>query len=111
MGLTKAALFTEEQQELAAVAKALGHPARMAILQYLIKTKACVNGDLVEEIGLAQATISQHLRELKKAGIVQGTVEGPRVNYCIDGKRWQELKDLFHDLFERFESPDPARCC
>jgi len=51
------------------------------------------------------------LQELKKVGIVQGTVEGPRVNYCIDGKRWQELKDLFHDLFERFESPDPSRCC
>ena len=92
MGLVKTDLFTAEQNRLAGLAKVLGHPARIAILQYLVKRGTCVNGSLVEEIGLAQATISQHLRELKEAGLIQGTIEGTSVCYCIDPKGWTSLK-------------------
>ena len=76
MGITKHELFTTRQNELASIAKALGHPARIAIIQYLLKVNACIGGDIVSELPLAQPTISRHLRELKDAGIIQGTVEG-----------------------------------
>ncbi|MDX5339979.1 MAG: metalloregulator ArsR/SmtB family transcription factor [Cyclobacteriaceae bacterium] len=109
MGVTQAHLFTEEQNELALVAKAIAHPARIAILQHLIKSKSCINGDLVLEIGLAQATISQHLRELKELGIIQGTIEGTKVNYCIDPEKWKELNNLLLTFFESYNSCcDPA---
>ncbi|WP_417443927.1 ArsR/SmtB family transcription factor [Joostella sp.] len=91
MGLTKAEIFTEEQNEIASIAKVLGHPARIAILQYLFKTEACICGDLVSEIGLAQPTISQHLKELKNMGIIKGTIEGTSVCYCIDKDNWQRV--------------------
>lgn len=87
MGLTKAEIFTDRQNRLAAMMKALAHPARIAIIQHLIKTQACVCGDLVDELGLAQATISQHLKELKTAGLIQGTIEGTSVCYCIQFSR------------------------
>jgi len=87
MGLTKKELFTKEQNELAQLAKSLAHPARVAILQYLLKANSCINGDLVQELGLAQPTISQHLRELKEIGLIQGTIEGVTVNYCIHPKK------------------------
>lgn len=106
MGVTQSHLFTEEQNELALMAKAIGHPARIAILQHLMKTKSCINGDLVLEIGLAQATISQHLRELKELGIIQGTIEGTKINYCIDPVKWNELKGLFQQFFESYST-----CC
>jgi len=99
MGATKSELFTTQQNKLAAMAKAIAHPARIAILQYLVKTNACVCGDIVDELGLAQATTSQHLKELKQAGIIQGTVEGVNVCYCIDPKVWQEYKALFTSFF------------
>ena len=76
MGTTKTDLFTTEQNRLAQIAKVLGHPARIAIIQHLINAKACINGDLVNELGLAQATISQHLKELRSIGLLKGTVEG-----------------------------------
>jgi len=102
MGITKKELFTPRQNELARIAKALGHPARIAILDHLRKANQCINGDLVEVIGLAQSTISQHLKELKAAGIVRGTVEGSSVCYCIDPKTWDqyghELKAFFSPL-------------
>lgn len=95
MGLIKEHLFTEEQNRIAALAKVLGHPARIAILQYLIRKGTCVNGFLVDELGLAQATISQHLWELKNAGLIKGTIEGTSICYCIDPKGWSALtKDL-----------------
>lgn len=106
MGVTQAHLFSEEQNELALIAKAIAHPARIAILQHLIKSKSCINGDLVLEIGLAQPTISQHLRELKELGIIQGTIEGTKVNYCINPEKWAELKKLFMTFFESYNS-----CC
>ncbi len=103
MGVTKTDLFTATQNEMARAAKVFAHPARIAIIEYLIKTNACVNGDLVQELGLAQATISQHLRELKEIGLIQGTIEGVRVNYCINPARWQEIKDMFTRLFEQLD--------
>ncbi|HAH39189.1 MAG TPA: transcriptional regulator, partial [Algoriphagus sp.] len=99
MGITQTHLFTDAQNELANVAKALAHPARIAIIQYLIKTNTCINGDLVQELGLAQATISQHLRELKEIDIIQGTIEGTKVNYCINPEKWNSIKSLFLGLF------------
>lgn len=111
MGLSKNSLFTEAQNEVASTAKALGHPARIAILQHLIKTNACINGDLVEEIGLAQATISQHLRALKEVGLIQGTIEGTKVNYCINPLRWAEIKQSLSILFDSFEESVQPNCC
>lgn len=110
MGVTKTDLFTPEQNELAKVAKAFAHPARVAIIQYLLKTNTCINGDLVQELGLAQATISQHLRELKEIGIIQGTIEGVSICYCIHPSKWAEVQDLFHRLFDQYSNP-AARCC
>lgn len=109
MGVTKTDLFTEQQNELAKMARVLGHPARIAILQHLIRANSCINGDLVQEIGLAQATISQHLRELKEIGIIKGSIEGVSVNYCIDPIRWAEVQNLFQGLFEGF--PKISGCC
>ncbi len=92
MGLTKTEIFTEEQNQLSLLLKAMAHPARIAILQQIISAKACICGDLVEELGLAQATISQHLKELKNADIIQGTIEGVKVCYCINPKTWKLLE-------------------
>ena len=100
MGVTRTDLFTEEQNRIAQVAKGLGHPARIAIIQYLIKVNACINGDLVNELGLAQATISQHLRELKELGIIQGTIEGTKISYCINHEAWKAIQLEFNALFE-----------
>lgn len=110
MGVTQSHLFTEEQNELAILAKAIAHPARIAILQQLIRSKSCINGDLVLEIGLAQATISQHLRELKELGIIQGTIEGTKINYCINSDKWAELKALFQSFFESYASSCDSSC-
>lgn len=101
MGLSKTEIFTEEQNQMAAMAKALGHPARIAILQYLMKQQACVCGDIVGELGLAQATVSQHLKELKKLGIIQGEVEGTSVCYCINQKNWTKFEEAFSLFFKQ----------
>ena len=111
MGVTKTDLFSNEQNEIAIAAKAFAHPARVAIIQHLLKANTCINGDLVQDIGLAQATISQHLRELKDIGIIQGTIEGSRVNYCIDSVRWSEIKAQFNEIFMQFENPSTEKCC
>ncbi len=96
MGITKSDIFTNEQNEIARIAKVIGHPARVAILQHIIKINSCICGDLVEEIGLAQATISQHLRELKNIEIIKGTIEGTKVCYCINQEKWEEIKNIFN---------------
>lgn len=111
MGVTKTDLFSDVQNEVAIAAKAFAHPARVAIIHHLLKANTCINGDLVHELGLAQATISQHLRELKDIGIIQGTIEGSSVSYCIHPVRWAEIKGLFDEIFNRFESPSPGECC
>ena len=109
MGLTKSEIYTEKQNKLAQMMKALGHPARIAIVQQLIKTKACICGDLVDELGLAQATISQHLKELKNAGLIKGTIEGTSICYCIDEKTWKRYKKEFEIFFVSYEARD--NCC
>lgn len=91
MGISKTHVFTERQNKLAAIAKAFAHPARLAIIEHLLRIDGCVCGDIVDEIGLAQATVSQHLKELKKVGIIRGKVEGTSVCYCIDPENWREL--------------------
>ena len=111
MGVTKTDLFTEVQNEMALAAKAFAHPARIAIIQYLLRSDTCINGDLVQELGLAQPTISQHLRELKDIGIIQGTIEGSRVNYCINHNRWAEIKAQFNEIFNQLESSSSEDCC
>jgi predicted transcriptional regulator len=109
MGTTKTEIFTEKQNRLATMLKALAHPARIAILQYLIKANACICGDLVEELGLAQATISQHLKELKNVGLIQGTVDGTSVCYCIDPKVWNQFKTELNALF--VSNTKGKNCC
>lgn len=111
MGATKSDLFTKKQNELANMAKALAHPARIAILQELVKANACICGDLVLELGLAQPTISQHLKELKLAGIIQGTVEGTSVCYCIDPKVWEKFRNFFNHFFVEVQNPPDDGCC
>ena len=93
--------FTESQQEIADYFRVLSNPARIAILQHIIDQKACICSDLVDEIGLAQATISQHLKEIKDAGIIQGSVEGKSICYCINPDRWKEVQDLFNAFFDQ----------
>lgn len=109
MGVTKSEIFTDKQNRLANMMKVLAHPARIAIVQHLIKVNACINGDLVEELGLAQPTISQHLKELKNAGLVQGTIEGTSVCYCIDPKVWASYQKDIGALFTAFKGGD--NCC
>ena len=111
MGVTKTELFTYVQNEIAIAAKAFAHPARVAIIQNLLKSDVCINGDLVQELGLAQATISQHLRELKDIGIIQGTIEGSRISYCINPVRWAEIKAQFNEIFNQFDTPSQGECC
>ena len=94
MGATKTEIFTAQQNRIALVAKALGHTARIAILEFLIKLESCFCGDLVKDIGLAQPTISQHLKELKKVGLIKGTIEGTNVCYCIHEEYWKEISVL-----------------
>lgn len=109
MGLTKTEIFTDDQNAMAQIAKALGHPARIAILQHLLHANTCVCGDLVKEIGLAQATISQHLRELKKVNLIQGTIEGTSVCYCINPIVWKEVERMFAMMFTQFKNDNT--CC
>ena len=101
MGLAKTEIFTDQQNEIALFAKVFGHPARVAILQQLFKIDACYCGDLVNEIGLAQPTISQHLKELKHLGLIKGNVEGTSVCYCIHTENWTAMKTVMHDILDK----------
>jgi DNA-binding transcriptional ArsR family regulator len=109
MGITKTDLFTDKQNELADIARVLGHPARIAIVQYLLEVNACIGGEIVEHIPLAQPTISRHLKELKSVGIIKGTIEGTSVNYCINGERWKEIRVIFNSMFDAYQPKDD--CC
>ena len=93
--------YTVTQEQLARFAKALGHPARIAIMHFLAKQKTCYFGDIHEELPIAKATVSQHLKELKNAGLIQGEVETPKVKYCINRKNWQLARELFKEFFEQ----------
>jgi DNA-binding transcriptional ArsR family regulator len=110
MGLTKSEIFTEEQNQISNIAKVLGHPARIAILQYLFKINACICGDLVSEIGLAQPTISQHLKELKNIGLIKGNIEGTSICYCIDKDNWTEMKMILSSFLDQDLIKDNS-CC
>ncbi|MFD2964354.1 MULTISPECIES: ArsR/SmtB family transcription factor [Olivibacter] len=109
MGLTKTDIFSKEQNELALLLKAMAHPARIAILQRILQSNTCICGDLVEELGLAQATISQHLKELKTAGLIQGTIEGVSVCYCINPSIWKKLEGQLGSFFSSYKGE--ADCC
>lgn len=107
MGITKTQIFDQRQNELSQLFKILGHPARIAILQYISKQDACICSDLVEEIGLAQATISQHLKELKSIGLLKGKIEGKSMCYCIDIDNWSALQQNLNSFFNTTKQ----NCC
>jgi|TARA_B100000378_G_scaffold175593_1_gene141651 DNA-binding transcriptional ArsR family regulator len=109
MGLAKTEMFTDKQNEISLFAKVFGHPARVAILEHLFKIKSCVCGDLVNEIGLAQPTISQHLKELKYLGLIKGNVEGTSVCYCINTENWVKMKEVMLQFLDQ-DIPKPD-CC
>ena len=109
MGATKTEIFTDKQNRMAAMMKALGHPARIAIIQQLLRSQACICGDLVDELGLAQATISQHLKELKNVGLIKGTISGTSICYCIDGKVWNQYRQVLESFFVPYTDKDS--CC
>ncbi|MEI5983820.1 MULTISPECIES: ArsR/SmtB family transcription factor [Sphingobacterium] len=109
MGITKSEIFSAEQNNLAKLFKVLGHPARLAILQYIIDQPSCICNDLVDELGLAQATISQHLKELKNAGIITGSIEGKSICYCIDEKIWNSIKNDVSDFLD--QDIQTKTCC
>jgi predicted transcriptional regulator len=109
MGLTKSTLFKKRQNRVATLAKAFDHPARVAILEYILANETCICNDLVGELPLSQSTITQHLKELKQIGIIKGEVEGPKVNYCIDENVWEEAKDIFINMFSKYVKKNS--CC
>ena len=110
MAIHKREEFTQREQELAAFAKALSHPARIAILSQLAKKNECICGELVEVLPLAQSTVSQHLKELKNAGLIDGSIDGPRSCYCINWKAFEKFHSDFTVLFEKLKSTN-AKCC
>jgi DNA-binding transcriptional ArsR family regulator len=110
MGLTKSEIFTEQQNQISTIAKVFGHPARVAILQYLFKINSCICGDLVDEIGLAQPTISQHLKELKNIGLIKGNIEGTSVCYCIDPVNWTNMKTIISQFINQ-DLNENSSCC
>ena len=92
MGITKTEHYTDHQNEIAVLAKALGHPARIAIIEYLARVETCICGDIVKELPLSQSTVSQHLKELKNAGLIKGNIEGNAICYCIDENALEKIK-------------------
>jgi ArsR family transcriptional regulator len=107
MGITKTQIFDKKQNELATIFKVLANPARIAILQYISSQRACICNDIVEEIGLAQPTISQHLKELKSINLIEGEISGKKVCYCINLKKWDEIQDLLNSFFDKTK----FNCC
>lgn len=102
--------ISENQERLARIAKAMGHPTRVAILEFLAQRKECFFGDIHEVLPVSKATVSQHLSELKEAGLIQGTIEPPKVRYCLNCDSWKEAKALFSHLFEKCCNSD-SPCC
>lgn len=110
MGATKSEEFSVKDNKIARYAKALSHPARIAILKLLIKKQACICGDIVDELPLSQSTVSQHLKELKEAGLIKGDIEGAKVCYCIDENEWKLAQKLLSDFFVSNEASS-GKCC
>ena len=110
MGATKTEHFTDKQNNIATLAKALGHPARIAIMEYLMKTHECICGDIVNELPLSQPTVSQHLKELKNAGLIKGSIEGNTICYCIDEKALDKMRHFFANISSKLEKKR-NNCC
>lgn len=110
MGRSKTTEFTNADNQIAKVAKALSHPARIAILNLLIQRQACICGDIVDELPLSQSTISQHLKELKEAGLIKGSIEGVTICYCINEQEWRVAEAMLSTLFSKYKSIG-AECC
>lgn len=110
MGASKTEQFTDQQNELAILTKALGHPARIAIIEYLLKVDSCICGDIVSELPLAQPTVSQHLKELKNAGLIKGNFEGTTICYCIDELGFNKIKGFFQQIANHLEK-NKNNCC
>jgi ArsR family transcriptional regulator len=110
MAFNKKEEFGAKEQALAAFAKALSHPARIAILSVLAKRNECMCGELVDVLPLAQSTVSQHLKELKQAGLITGETDGPRSCYCINWKSFEKFNSDFNFLFEKLKEQN-AKCC
>ena len=110
MGATKTEHFTDKQNAIATLAKALGHPARVAIMEYLMKVDTCICGDIVNELPLAQPTVSQHLKELKNAGLIKGDIDGNSICYCIDEAAIDKLQSYFANISTRLEMKK-SNCC
>ena len=110
MAIAKTEVFTPGEQEMAAFAKALAHPARVAILKVLAARNECVCGQIVDVIPLAQSTVSQHLKELKEAGLIKGTIEGPRSCYCINWTAFEQFRHTFNQLFDTLKA-NSITCC
>jgi DNA-binding transcriptional ArsR family regulator len=109
MGATKTEHFTSKQNAIATMIKALGHPARIAIVEYLMKVDTCICGDIVDKLPLSQPTVSQHLKELKNAGLIRGNVEGNAICYCIDEKAIAKLQEYFAHISDKLEAK--KNCC
>lgn len=107
MGASKSDFFSDEQNELANLFKAISHPARIAIIQYLLKVNSCICGDIVNELPLAQPTISQHLKELKNAKIIQGTIEGTAICYCLNPETIEMIENYFGSISTQLKN----KCC
>lgn len=103
--------YNQDLERIARFAKAMGHPARMAILQFLAKQESCYFGDIHEELPIAKATVSQHLKELKDAGLIQGEIETPKVKYCINRENWEKAKVLFSQFFQLVNEKNKTFCC
>jgi DNA-binding transcriptional ArsR family regulator len=110
MVVAKTELFGESLQEQANLFKALAHPARLQILHFLAESKTCISGDISDELPLSRTTVSQHLKELKEAGLIQGHVEGVKTNYCLDYLKIEEMKTLLNNFMNEFQTPDDF-CC
>jgi len=111
MAIHKKDEFSQKEQDLAVFAKALSHPARIAILKVLAQKNGCICGELVDMLPLAQSTVSQHLKELKIAGLIDGTVDGPRSCYCINWKAFKKLNNELNSLFDNLKVKNEKACC
>lgn len=111
MAITKEKLFDSAQQRTAELMKALGHPARIAILELLAERQTCICGDITDQLPLAQSTVSQHLKALKNAGIIKGEIDGVRVCYCLNEEGVKNIDELFTPLMKKLSTATKGNCC
>lgn len=111
MGISKSDFFTDKQNEIADIMKALGHPARIAIIEFLIQKENCICNDIVNELPLSQSTISQHLRELKNVNIIKGSIEGNSICYCLNLDTFEKIRNYIHNTIVSGTKCKPGECC